>query len=218
MARHRRRRAGGMRRAAGPFAGAMKAGRTMGWEAIAHDITFDQLSTVMTNVAFTNGPNTIRFRVLLPHNLTRGAVTMVRVRGMIAHGFSDLNLGGSAADQGNELMALPMNIQLVSVSNDAIDVSSVLDPGNPLDFESNRVLWRRTYQANLEAGGTAALIDGVRRRQARGETNEIDIKSQRRWDLSQWALILVKSYNTVQSFDHRISLDLRALFKAPDGV
>ncbi len=215
MARARRRtmRRGNRGVTAGPFAGAVKNGRALSWESLVQDLQFPQLTQALSTNAFVVGTDTVRVRVILPHNLTRGVVTMLRVRGAIYNGYQQINLAGG---NGNRLVSHAMNIQLVPVTNNTVVLDSVLDPRNPTDLESNRVLWRRTYNADLNA--TDGVSIGAVRRIPHAGPSEIDIKSKRRWDRALWSLLLVSSYDTVEGFDHRINLDLRGLFRASDGV
>lgn len=186
----------------------------MGWESLAMELDLDVLTVVMGVNAFVVGANTVRIRVILPHNLSRGVVTMMRVRGMINNVFPITNLAISVT--GRRLMTHAMNMQLVPVTNNTVVLDSVLDPANVTDQESNRVLWRHTYSADLNAqAGTD--VGGLRFAQQKDAT-DLDVKSMRRWDRALWSLLLVSSYDTVEGFDHRLNLDIRGLFKASDGV
>jgi len=186
----------------------------MGWESLALELELDQLTTVFGVNAFIVGADTVRVRIILPHNLSRGVVTMMRIRGMIFNVYPADNLALPGA--GRRLVTHAMNLQLVPVTNNTVVLDSVLDPRNVTDQESNRVIWRHNYTADLTAGAGADVA--AVRFLPQVDTTELDVKSMRRWDRALWSLVLVSSYDTVEGFDHRINLDLRGLFKASDGV
>lgn len=212
MARFRRRRRMN-RKSATAFAPAERRGKVTAWEAIAGDHFFNQASSAFPNIAYAVAAEDIRYRVLIPANVTRGAVTLTRVRGDIAIAFNKVNIDAAG---GQALAVLPIVMQLVPVRNGNIVDDAVLDPSNAADLESNRIIWRRTYVADMTSD-IPGTMNAVRVRNQRGPA-EVDIKNKRKFDRATWALILTINFNTVEVFNLRLMTDLRALFATTDGV
>jgi len=190
------------------------SGKTIAWESIANDPVPEALNIAFPNVADVVAGQTLRFRTLLPENVTRGTVTLERIRGWV----NTYTLGtiiDTAGQRAN--IPIPMNIQLAPIQNGVIIGGAVLDPSNAADNESNRIIWRQTYVPNLNTpDGTA--YDGVRAFQNDYASSVIDIKSRRRFDRATWALIMTVVFDTVVEVDVDASVDLRALFRTGDGV
>jgi len=164
------------------------------------------------NLAYTAGIFDVRYAILMPVNVLRGAVTLMRMRGSIHCYFDVTNVGAVNGDTG---AFMSMTMQLVPVRDGAIVDLSVLNPINSADLESNRILWRRDYFPSLVV--TGGLLDGQRVLSQLGDT-EIDVKSKRRFDRANWALVLSVSLATFVNNQHRIGLSLRGLFLATDGL
>lgn len=213
MARFRRRRAGMKGRPAGAFAGAMRSGRTLAWESLSVSHIPAILPTSFPTVSNVAGGVTTRLLTLVPENVTRGAVTLERIRGnvfvMWAH-------SATFGNNGINFIPVPMNIQLVPVANGVLALNSVLDPANAADLESNRILWRQTWYPDF-AMDAGTLVAGTRFFAAR-QPLELDVKVKRHFDRATWALTMVVRYPTVEEVFIHAGLDIRALFRTPDGL
>ena len=157
------------------------------------------------------GPKTISYVSLMPQNMTRGVVTLERIRGNISWYWQDVDIADSSFHE------LPMQIALVPLQNGAIVNAAVLNPTDPFDLESSKIIWRYNFFPELESG-TVPLIDGVRRYHQPGVTLQVDVKSKRRFARDEYALILVLQRDTTKIGNYICSIDLRALFRATDGL
>lgn len=212
-----RRRSGrtNLKKPASAFAPAQDgSGKTIAWKSLAVNLAPSSLDVAFPTVASVVAGQTLRFRTLIPENVTKGTVTLERIRGQTLVWWLGLIIDGAGEFP---QVVVPMNIQLVPVQNEVVALDSVLNPRNAADLESNRIIWRRNYYPNLSTvDGTN--IDGARRFDCRPMTEEIDIKSRRRFDRATWALIMAVSYATVQEVDVDAAIDLRALFRTSDGL
>lgn len=198
--RGRRGSSGLARRPASAFAPAMSGGRSLGWESLAN--------VSGTNAAVFNVVTaaTILSRVLLPENLTRGVVTLERIRGCVFFVGADNDFTAF----GDEFITA--GIQLVPLVNGVVPVQSVLDPDNAGDLESNRWIWRCTYgPANQYASATITRAVCYT-----PPSSEIDVKSRRRFNRSAWALYMTVTGPGVTQFN--TNLTIRALFRSGDGM
>lgn len=213
MAR-RGRRTRTLRKPASAFAaGVGSGGRTLAWEALDTNQRPVFLVTQFPNLAFTAGGFDIRYTVLVPVNLLRGAVTVVRIRGQVVCYFDQLIIAGT---NGDNAAFIAMQIQLVPIANGVIQDTMVKSPLNAADLESNAIMWRRSYTPAF-SNANGELIDGQRVFHQH-QVTELDVKVQRRFDRANFALIMVVATDGAADSVHRCGLDVRALFKAPDGL
>lgn len=196
---------------ASAFAPSQKGGRTLSWESLAKDTVGGDHNLVFNNLAFTAGGSDIRYLVLLPPNVLRGTLTLVRTKITWETWWGAVAIGTGA---GSRLARMPWNMQLVPVRDGAIQDAAVLDPDNAADDENNAIIARGLRFAELGQEGTLNSLERVPTRQP----IFYDVKSQRRFDRSLWALILVTTALAGTTSDMLHALDVRALFKAPDGV
>jgi len=211
MARHRRQRVGN--RKASAFAPGTKGGRALTWESLSIDVTTDGHDSVFNVLAFAAGGFDIRYQVLLPPNVTRGVVTLERLRMEWDTYFRSSALSLALP---NAFTCIPWNIQLVPVRDGVIDDTAVLDPRNTADTENNAIL-ARGLRTPLLTDTAGATIGAVRSFNCRQDV-AMDIKSKRRFDRSLWALIMVCSGPSGLTLDWLHNIDIRALFLASDGV
>ena len=205
-----------MSKPASAFASASSGGRTLSWESLSVEYTPTPLTTHFPNNAKVIGGLQLAYRVILPVNPLRGAITLERARGHVAFWVDDADVAATLANG-----VLSSNIQLVPVDQGAITDDAVLSPADPFDLESNRVLWRRTYLPDLQAADTVPQWGGLRLRPMWGDTTDrgvLDIKVKRRFDRANWALIQAVLYNAVNFGNAHAMSDIRALFLAPDGL
>jgi len=188
----------------------LRDGRSLTWEQLAVTAVPATWNTEFVNLAHTSGTIATRFRTLLPQNVVRGTVTLERVRGTIQVFFDEDILGGDF----NE-WSLWLQLQLIPIQDGAIVNAGVLSPRNAADLESNRILWRRDY---YPAAGTGISIGAATMRPATQNVLEFDVKSRRRFDRALWALAMVADMEVLGGGTHRISTDVRTLFRASDGV
>lgn len=147
-------------------------------------------------------------RVLIPENVTRGVVTLERIRGSIYISHAEL-----FSALGDHLVTL--GIQLVGVVNGVVPVTGILDPDNAADLESNRWIWRKQYSVT----GSSFLVGAARQvMMAEPGPAELDIKSRRRFNRADWALFLTASTGLITPAEYFMGIDLRALFRSGDGL
>jgi len=210
MARFKRRRNVG--RPAGPFATAVKGGRARSWESLAAQYVYDEWSDNWPVTGIVLGADLVNFRVLTPINVTRGVVTLQRIRGTMGLAW---NVPGIAGSGGRGFATAAFNIQLMPARGGVILDSSVLDPTNAADQESNRILWRQTALLDPGSDETGILLNGDR---FFLNTYDIDVKVSRRYDVSEWALVMAIKYDAAEIANNLAMLEMRALYLATDGV
>jgi len=197
---------------AGPFAPAVRNGRALTWESLGQTQTPVDLPGQFVNNAFDAGIFRIRYAVLLPQNVTRGVVTLVRLRGSLVVYFpvADISQG-----TGPQSTFMETNIQLVPIANGVIQDEMILNPLNAADLESNRIIWRQNY--TMEARADGALI-ASQRFYSQHEKTEVDVKSKRRFDRALFALVIVVAYPIIDETSIRVGMGWRGLFLAADGL
>ncbi len=212
MARFRR-KPRGIGKPASAFAGGTgSTGRTLAWEALTTTETPATADNQFNNLAFVAGVFSIKYQVLVPVNLVRGALTVVRIRGSMATYFDAVGMGASGSE---DEAFVSSAIMLTPIGNGVIQDVDVLNPLNSADLESNRILWRRTYTPFLTGDGGVLASNRMHHQK---QPTEIDVKVKRRFDRANWALIWVIAISTSALLETRIGVNLRGLFLAPDGV
>jgi len=179
---------------------------------MAGQFVHEPLDVGFPNAAIVAGGLTTRYRVLTPINVTRGVISLVRMRGRMNTQINTTNVSGAG---GQTRDVVPFNIQLCPARNGSIVNDAVLDPRNAADLESNRILWRYTMYIDAGSDQNGLLINASR---FFTESKEIDIKVKRRYDVSEWALLMVVAYDTVDEIRVNTSVDMRGLFLATDGL
>ncbi len=184
----------------------------MSWEALTTTQTPVTADVQFNVLAFVAGIFSVKYLVLMPENLTRGTVTLMRIRGSFTSYFQVIGLASAGASAEAFIAA---SIQLVPLANGVIQDTAVLNTLNSADSESNRILWRRNYSpVMIENGGTINAIRYMHQKQ----TTEVDVKVKRRFDRSRYALIWVIAISTSATLETLIGVDARALFLAADGL
>lgn len=190
-----------MRRGPSAFAPSRAAGgRSITWEqlALSIDLLGNVLPTLNPNVAA--GEN---FRVLDPGNITRGTVTLLRIRGDIAV--------RQPNEIANDVTVWRWGIQLVPLRNGVIEANALLSLNNTADLENNRWVWRRTDTVFLTGTGQNLMY---------AQTHEVDVKSKRRYARDEWCLV-VQCFSNQAGADfvnNFVAMDLRALYATGDGL
>ena len=182
----------------------------MGWEAILNATEPQDFVTAFPNSNRTVGAYDVRSVSLVPINVTRGTVTMLRVRGSLEVYFFSTNLAAALSAWNVHLI-----MQLVPASDGGPADSSYLSPGNSADQESNRIVWQRVYYANT---GTTITGPGGVEYHTSTLSAEVDVKVKRRFDRATWALELTAEIATASNSDHLIAGQLRGLFSTADGI
>ncbi len=208
MARRGRVRNRTRRTAASAFASGEVGGKSTGWESIFNQDIPQTLTAAFPTTAQISGADTNRFVTLVPVNVTRGTVTMMRVRGQMAVFFELASLASTENDWRVNVM-----LQLAPARDGSVLTDSVLSAANAADLESNRILWRHTFWPETTDAATfdinpVAFSKGI----------DIDIKSKRRWDRANWALVLSVVSLTTSQIEHFIGGNMRAYFKAGDAL
>lgn len=205
MARRRRRMTGARATA---FAGGEIQGKSTGWESLLNaDLPVVQ-STAFPTSAFVAGNDTTRFVTLVPINVTRGNVTLLRVRGQLATFFELEQLKGTETAWRSLMM-----LQLVPARDGAILADAVLSAANAADLESNRILWRHTFWPESTDFVVFDIDDIIV-----SKGIEVDVKSKRRFDRATWALVLSLTSTTASQDDHFFAGNLRGYFKSGDAL
>lgn len=167
------------------------------------------LNTAFPTNASAVGGICTNFVTMIPLNVTRGVVTLERIRGHLAIFFDEAELVAAFIN-----WPVFMSIQLVPAQDGAIVPESVLSSRNAGDLESNRFLWRRAYLPQL---GTPVIGPGPLNFDTHQDL-QVDVKSKRRWDRANWALIMVVDVECTALTLHHISLEMRGLFRTADGL
>lgn len=148
---------------------------------------------------------------MVPVNVTRGVVTLERVRGTIEIYFDVAELTSNLDN-----WFVHMSLQLVPARDGAVDAASALSCNNAADQESNRIIWQRLYTP--DTGGTITSPGPLERHTSVFSGQEVDVKSKRRFDRSTWALALVYVCDNVADGIHLFQGNMRALFRSSDSL
>ncbi len=200
-----------MTKPASAFAPAEVRGKTIAWENVLDEPEPALVSTKIPTLVRTVGAIETRIATLIPVSVTRGVVTMERVRGNLAVYFNSTELAAAFANWFVHLM-----IQLVPIQDGAIVTDSVLSAGNSADQESNRIIWQRLYYPNV--GTTITGPAAVEYHTSQYSGQEVDIKVKRKWDRATWALVLSYDGEAAAVDLHILGGQLRALFRSSDGI
>jgi len=199
---------GPKRTRASAFAPGEVGGKSTGWESLSNADLPALLTVALPTVAQVSGADTNRFATLVPINVTRGNVTLLRMRGQMSIFFNQTILA-----QAEQHWRVNMMIQLAPARDGNLLTDSILSAANAADLESNRILWRHTFYPASTDSITFDIQPVI--------TNmgiDIDIKSKRRWDRATWALVLSCVSLTTGQDDHFISSNLRGYFKSGDAL
>lgn len=199
-------------RAASAFApGESAKGKTLQWELILGQPTPAAIDVQFGTVVRTVGVNQTRLQVLVPGNVTRGTVTMERVRGHIQIFFNPAEL---AANFDN--WPIYVQLQLVTLQSGTILSGAALSPRNSADQESNKIIWQRVYYPAV--GATITGPGALEFSPDQFAAIELDVKVKRRFDRSLWALALIVEGETTGLTLHQMSGHMRALFRSSDSL
>ncbi len=188
----------------------LPGGRALSWEALGAGAAVAPMTTNLPNLAYTTAAIQTRYVTLIPINVTRGVVTLERVRGSIWTWLGEVE---TTADLAN--WATLMTVQLVPVRNGAIIDDSVLSARNTADLENNRIIWQRAF---YPMGGATITGPGPLEYYDMRGNGDVDIKSRRRFDRALWALILTADIDISIAGVNQSAFRLRGLFRAPDGL
>ncbi len=218
----RRRRSFGRGRSRGPsrFAGtAVAGGRQRNWISLGQNLTLGPGAitlAVFSAGARVSGANTIAFTPLLPQNVaTGGVVTVQRIVGNVWVYQEVVGSEGLLDTILQDEQVLSLSVQLSPIRAGVVSVEFPLDINETGDLDSQNIMWRHYYApAEQPAGGMRTLAgDGVAIRGWAhiGAPTAVDIKSMRKFDRSQFALIFVCTVRTADVTDYMILFDFRAL-------
>ncbi len=201
-----------MKKAATAFASQRtNTGQSLGWELIlGATVPVDFATAFPLNIRNVGAFNT-RAVALVPSNVTRGTLTMMRVRGTIFVYFSSAELAVAFAN-----WPVHIQLQMVPARDGVINQGAVLSPQNSADQESNRIIWQRLYMPR--AGTTITGEGAVELHESSAVALEVDVKVKRRWDRADWALALVSEVETGSVVLHQFGGYLRGLFATGDGL
>ena len=201
-----------MKKQATAFApGRTGGGQSLGWESLVEEEIPEALSQKLPIAVSTAAPLSVIARTILPVNVSRGTLTMLRVRGTIEIYFGSAELAVSLDN-----WPIHMTMQLVPARLGAIDTTSILTPNSADDQESNKIIWQRSYYPR--AGTTITSAGALEVHESNFVGVEVDIKVKRRFERSTWALALVAQGETNAIDVHLCALRLRALFQSADGI
>lgn len=210
-----------MRRGASAFAPARAAGGSLHWEAagttcwsLAEDVFPLQSLAYPVTCDGDQFNYETRGLILIPLNQTRGTVTLRRVRGFIGHRCLTASIDDNVSVRDRFLHWM---LQLVPREPTAVETpagNQLLSGNLAPDQENNRILaqWTSPFGEHgfWQQSVGVNILNWCR---------EIDVKSQRRFTRSEWALVLSIT-TTVAGFDtkNRVYANLRMLFSAGDGL
>lgn len=212
MARSRQRLRRGKGHPATAFAGGEdQKGRSIQWEQILDVPVPVTLGTVFGTAVRSVGAFDTALITVIPVNVTRGTITLERVRGCFDVYFDSAELAASLDN-----WPVFVSLQMVQARDGAIRPSSALSPMNAADQESNKIIWQRHYYP--DTGTTITSPGPLERHTSNYFALEVDIKSKRRFDRATWALALVVEAEAAAMDIHLCHGSLRALFRTSDGV
>jgi len=186
-------------------------GQSLGWESLVEEEIPEALTQKLPIAVSTAAPLSVVARTILPVNVSRGTLTMLRVRGTIEIYFGSAELASSLDN-----WFVHMTMQVVPARLGAIDTTSILTPNNANDQESNKIIWQRSYYPR--AGTTITSPGALEVHESTAVGMEVDVKVKRRFERSNWALALVAQGETAAIDVHLCALRLRALFQSADGI
>lgn len=186
-------------------------GKSIQWEQLLDVPTPVAIGTVLATAVRSAGVFDTSLIALIPVNVTRGVVTLERIRGNLDVYFDSTEL---AADLDN--WPVFFSLQMVQARDGAIRASSALSPMNAADQESNKIIWQRRYYPG--SGTTITSPGALERHTSNYFDMEVDVKSKRRFDRATWALALVVEAEAAAVDIHLMQGSLRGLFRTPDGV
>jgi len=208
------RRVGRRRQRASAFAPARVGPQNLGWEAAGStcwDLANTEFGLIQSQNIDCNGVQTqydTLGMVLIPGNVTRGTVTLKRVKAHIGF-FQEAVNPTQLRFQLNTFQCL---LQLVPLSDG--QPFGMLAANNAGDLESNRIIWRQTmHYASTPTGVPFTGVDawGI-------AWSDIDVKSQRRFSRAQWALVFTCTALATWQDETRIYANFRMLFATGDGM
>lgn len=201
-----------MKKAASAFApGTGRDGKTVQWEYILDNPIPEPISTFMPTAIRSVGAIDTKSRALVPANVLRGTVTLERIRGCLEVYFSSVELASSLDN-----WFVHMQIQLVPLRDGDANDAAVLSPSNAADQESNKIVWQRVYYPR--AGTTITSTGALEMHESNYVGIKVDVKVKRRFDRATWALILVADCESNAFPLHLMAGQMRALFRAADGL
>lgn len=234
----RRRRGFSVGRKPSQFAsGRARDGRAVAWESIGGNFGFQSLGNEFVNTTYNIvGPPQYsqHTRIAVPTNLTRGQLTLERVRGYSKF-YLLQDIDEPTGQQyyppnmivdgnGSTVGVLWESLQLVPTINGLLDFTindnPVLQIANAASQSSNRIIWQRTHHLKLGGPIPVAALDMWEYMPSTGN-EEIDVKTRRRFDREQWTLIHsveVPIVEAVAALQVQCSFNMRAIFRSYDSV
>lgn len=197
-------------------------GRTLTWEGLANNVCGDSIRDVLPNTAYTtvipcqgiNQNFSVIYSVLMPGNLTRGVVTLERIRGSIQL-FRELP---TTSANFRYQTPIPMLIQLAPINEAAVPLASaILTQRLIAHVEDQRIIWKHeAYPHPFSNTGS----ENTARVPWFPHGYELDVKVRRRFNRARWALVFSATVETVL-LDNELDMfyyHLRGLFRAPDAL
>jgi len=188
-----------------------KGGQSIGWESILNTPEPQAPNVLFPNAIRAAAGFSTLSRALIPENVTRGVVTLERVRGWFNVYYRSLELAAAFIN-----WPISVAMMLVPVQNGAFIPQGVLSPFNAADQESNKILWQRLYYPN--SGTTITGPGALEYHTSVGAEIPVDVKVKRRFDRALWALHLVCDIETGGIALHRVGGTMRAIFRTSDGI
>ena len=206
-----------MRGSTSRFAGTQVGSRQRNWISLDLDLIPTELQ-VHSPLNRSVGTRTIAAHTLLPAAVADGGViTIKRIVGSVnfsrAVNFTVGDLENKVT--GNDPPLLTACIYLAPIRSGLVDISVFLDAQGASDLDSQNFMWRRTFSPNDAKTGlvqTVVTATGTFLYTAVGN-NVLDVKSQRRYDRSQFALMFGYSLATAEYENDSwvVTSDMRAL-------
>ena len=155
---------------------------------------------------------------ILPENIaTGGVIKLKRIVGSVNFSRAvNFTVGDpSWKVTGNDPQILTAGIYLCPVRSGVVDIATFLDMTGPSDLDSQMILWRRTFSpldAHSPVVQTVVTATGTFLYSQVGDC-VLDVKSQRTYDRSQFALFFGYSLATAEYENDSwvVTSDMRAL-------
>jgi len=189
-------------------------GRSKEWIALSGNTEWERIALAMPTQEVV-GTVTVGFVTLLPANIAAGGdVTLLRIVGTIA--IANQVSGNTTTST----KSLGLNIQLVQTRHGSTGPGS-LDTFNASDLDSSNFLWRHMYPPGLSQSinHTPLFLGGGDDQPGIIQpTYTIDLRVKRRFDRSQWALVLGFTALTTEINTWGVAFLLRGLFLTSGGI
>jgi len=230
MARGRFRRRGfrRLKRSATAFAPAKSGGGNLTWEAAGTtcwstiDPIFNfkspQYEIVCDGATETYATYGL---ILIPINTSRGTVTLLRVRGFLGVSDGEIYNNNPAGLREKTVHFMLQLVPHEPTQINTFDATQLLSGNLATNQESNRIImqWVRGPGGDHSTPGLDPSDPGIPNTRQNTWFREIDVRTKRRFDRTQWGLVLSASVKDPEGAEeNRVYVNFRMLFRTDDGI